>query len=169
MEQLHYATTKLPTRKMKRSAFTLIEILIAISITGILLGLGFAGFRQYSQRQVLFAAARDVKSDLRSLQQKALSGEKPAACAGKILEGYRFDIVSGGTQYKMLARCQLDVEINLQNLDGFTISPTGTQILFKVLGQGTNILSGTSSTIRLTQTGTTKYIELTVSAEGSIK
>lgn len=156
---------------MKNAAFTLIEILIAISIAAILLGFGFAGFRQYSQRQVLFAAARAVKSDLRSLQEKALSGEKINPCAGKYLDGYRFDILPGNTQYNISQLCS-KVVYNIEDksvASGFTITATQEPILFKVLGQGTDIPSGTSSTITLTQTGTTKSIQITVSAEGSIK
>lgn len=158
---------------MKSPAFTLIEILVAISIVALVLGFGFAGFRQYSQRQVLFAVARGVKSDLRSLQQKALSGEKSPAviapCAGKFLDGYRFDIVST-TLYRMSAMCSgVEVVIEDKSLDsGFTISASIDPILFKVLGQGTSIPSG-NSVVRITQTATLKYIEISVSAEGSIK
>jgi len=159
---------------MKSAAFTLIEILIVISITTILLGFGFAGFRQYSQRQVLFAAARVVKSDLRSLQEKAMSGAKEPdvviSCAGKFLDGYRFDIIST-TQYRMSALCSGSV-VNIQDKSvelGFTIAATIEPILFKVLGQGTDIPSGSSSVITLTQTATNKTITITVSAEGSIK
>lgn len=155
---------------MKSPAYTLIEILIAISITAVLFGFGFAGYREYSQRQVLFAAARAVKSDLRSLQEKALSGEKPVACAGKILEGYRFDIIPT-TLYRMSALCSGSV-VDIQDKSvelGFTIAATIDPILFKVLGQGTNIPSGSSSIITLTQTGTTETIQITVSAQGLIK
>ncbi len=155
---------------MKSPAFTLIEVLIAISIVALILGFGFAGFREYSQRQVLFAVARDVKSDLRSLQQKALSAEKPAACAGKFLDGYRFDIVSAA-RYNISALCSgVGVNIEDKSLDsGFTISATIDPILFKVLGQGTNIPSGSSSVITLSQTAISKSITISVSAEGSMK
>ena len=158
---------------MEKNAYTLIEILIVISITAILLGFGFAGFRQYSQRQVLFAAAREVRSDLRLLQEKAISGVKEpdviTSCAGKFLDGYRFDIISA-TQYRMSAVCSGSV-VNIQDKSvklGFTIAATIDPILFKVLSQGTDI-TGSSSIITLTQTATNKNITITVSAEGSIE
>lgn len=158
---------------MEKNAYTLIEILIVISITAILLGFGFAGFRQYSQRQVLFAAAREVRGDLRLLQEKAISGVKEpdviTSCAGKFLDGYRFDIIST-TQYRMSAVCSGSV-VNIQDKSvklGFTIAATIDPILFKVLSQGTDI-TGSSSIITLTQTATNKNITITVSAEGSIE
>ena len=158
---------------MKSAAFTLVELLVVLSISGIIMGVGFAGFRQYSQRQVLFAAAREVRSDLRLLQEKAISGVKEpdiiTSCAGKFLDGYRFDIIST-TQYRMSVLCS-GVVYNIKDksiASGFTITATPEPILFKVLGQGTDII-GSSSIITLTQTATNKPITITVSAEGSIE
>lgn len=158
---------------MKSAAFTLVELLVVLSISGIIMGVGFAGFRQYSQRQVLFAAAREVRSDLRLLQAKAISGVKEpdiiTSCAGKFLDGYRFDIIST-TQYRMSVLCS-GVVYNIKDksiASGFTITATPEPILFKVLGQGTDII-GSSSIITLTQTATNKPITITVSAEGSIE
>ena len=158
---------------MKSAAFTLIELLVVLSISGLIMGVGFAGFRQYSQRQVLFAAAREVRSDLRLLQEKAISGVKEpdiiTSCAGKFLDGYRFDIIPP-TQYRMSAVCSGSV-VNIQDKSvklGFTIAATIDPILFKVLSQGTDI-TGSSSIITLTQTATNKNITITVSAEGSIE
>ena len=158
---------------MKNAAFTLVELLVVLSISGIIMGVGFAGFRQYSQRQVLFAAAREVRSDLRLLQAKAISGVKEpdiiTSCAGKFLDGYRFDIIST-TQYRMSVLCS-GVVYNIKDksiASGFTITATPEPILFKVLGQGTDII-GSSSIITLTQTATNKPITITVSAEGSIE
>jgi len=156
---------------MKSPAFTLIEVLVVISLTAILLGFGFAGFRQYSQRQSLFAAARTVKGDLRILQEKALAGEKIDPCIGKRLDGYRFDILPDNTQYNISQLCSgtvYDIE-NKNVASGFTVKATREPILFKVLGQGTDIPSGTSSVITLTQTGTTKTIQISINAEGSIQ
>lgn len=155
---------------MKSSAYTLIEILIVISIVALVLGFGFAGFREYSQRQVLFAVARSVKSDLRSLQQKALAGEKTFCQSAEILGGYQFEALS--TEYKMFVLCSGTLrEISIKSLadSGFTITATVNPILFKVLGQGTNIPSGTSSVITLAQTAISKSITISVSAEGSIQ
>lgn len=158
---------------MKNAAFTLVELLVVLSISGIIMGVGFAGFRQYSQRQVLIAAAREVRSDLRLLQGKAISGVKEpdiiTSCAGKFLDGYRFDIIST-SQYRMSVLCS-GVVYNIKDksiASGFTITATPEPILFKVLGQGTDI-TGSSSIIRITQTATLKYIEISVSAEGSIE
>lgn len=155
---------------MKSAAFTLVELLVVLSISGIVMGIGFAGFRQYSQRQVLIAAAREVRGDLRLLQEKAISGEK--TCTGR-LDGYRFAILSGNTQYSMTELCS-GIGYNNKNksiASGFTITATQEPILFKVLGQGTDIdiQVSPSSTITLTQTATGKTIPITVSANGSIE
>src|SRR3989338_688450 len=73
--------------------YTLIEILVAISITGMIFGAGFISFRDFSRRQVLVSAERALRGDLRLVQEYALIGKKPpnTNCDDpNMLAGYSF-------------------------------------------------------------------------------
>ena len=60
------------------SAYTLIEILVGLTIVGLLFGFGFVSFRDFSRRQTLAGSAKKVQGDLRLTQESALSGKKPS-------------------------------------------------------------------------------------------
>ena len=156
-----------------RKGFTLIEVLISLTIIGLLFGFGFANFRDYSRRQQLLSVARNLKGQIRLVQSKASAGEKPddIKCNGtNTLSSYSFQIVST-TSYRTVANCMGgNVTIKTENLpDGISMSPTSGIISFKVLGQGTNITAGGSFVITLTHTGTGSTSLVTVTAGGEIK
>lgn len=153
-----------------RRGFTLIEILVTLTIMGLLFGFGFAGFRDFSRRQAVASAGRMVIGDLRLAQQKSLSGEKPSGCTGSLLR-YDFNRVAGGLSYQIIAVCSggnNTVNINLPS--GISISSfTPNPISFKILGRGTNVPVGTDAAISLTQTGTVNTMTITVNSGGEIK
>jgi prepilin-type N-terminal cleavage/methylation domain-containing protein len=131
----------------KNNAYTLIELLIGISIISIIFSVGFASYRDFSRRQALTGVTKKIVSDLRTLQQKALAGEKPAGCT--TLDGYKVNISSDS--YSLYADCSSDILIKTVDLieDGATLTSTATNntITFKVLGQGTNLTSAVTITI----------------------
>lgn len=59
--------------------YTLIEILIALTIMSLVFGIGFSGFRDYSRRQTLESLARQVRGDISIAKERALAGTKPAS------------------------------------------------------------------------------------------
>lgn len=153
---------------MRLKGYTLVEILVSLTVIGLLFGFGFASFRDFSRRQAVASAGRMVIADLRLAQSKALSGEKP--CTGN-LSTYDFTVIST-TSYQINAVCSgivvNNVIVKTQPLpSGILISsaPSNT-ISFKVLGQG---ISGSGVTITLSQTGTTNISTVTVSVGGEIK
>ena len=162
----------------ERSAtgYTLIEILVALTIAGIIFTGGYVSFRDFSRRQLLAGSLRSLKSDLRLAQEYALIGRKTASanCDGDdMLNGYRF-FVSSGSQYIIRAWCAAPgAQVNVKTVDlpaDITIStPSPNPILFKVLGEGTNIGIGATATITLTQTSTTKSDSVIVTDGGEIK
>jgi len=154
-----------------RQGFTLIEVLISLTIIGLLFGFGFVSFRDYSRRQQLVSVARTIKGELRLVQSKASAGEKPASCNGaNTLSSYSFQIINS-ISYKVAANCLAgNVDIKTENLpDGISMSPASGTISFKVLGQGTNITAGGSFVITFTQAGTNNTSLVTVTAGGEIK
>ena len=58
---------------MARSSFTLIELLVVISIIALLTSFSAAAFNNYSRRQQLSQAQKDLDSVLRDAQARALS------------------------------------------------------------------------------------------------
>lgn len=152
--------------------YTLIEILVGITIIGLIFGTGFVSFREFSRRQALQSATKNIKGDLRFAQEQALSGKKPAnafCTPPRILHGYFFRVTSA-TTYEIEANCSGgNVDTKLVTLPlGITIStPPTNPLLFKSIGQGTNLSSGASINLTVTDTasGTTAPIVVTYTGE----
>lgn len=158
---------------MNTKGYTLIELLVAVSIIGLVFSSGFVSFREFSRRQEIASLARSLEGELRSIQQKALSGEKPddIFCnPPNTLSGYTFDLTSG-TSYSISAVCTGGlVEIKTKDMpEGLTIETTLDPITFKVLGSGTDIPAGDQSRITITQTATGSFQEVIVTSGGEIK
>jgi prepilin-type N-terminal cleavage/methylation domain-containing protein len=164
----------------RNTGYTLIEILVALTIIGLLFGAGYANFRSFSQRQVLVGAVKQIQGDLRSAQQMALSSRKPdeLGCLTNSLDGIRFGLTTSAPYiYQIRAVCG-SVEDNYPIIKEYefpsdvTPAPvtfTPNPIIFKVLGNGTNIPQGESVVITLTQTGTNNQATITVTSGGEIK
>lgn len=158
------------------SAYTLIEILVSLTIIAVLFTVGYINFRDYSRRQALANSGKILQGDLVLTQQQALSGQKPddPNCNDpNILNGYFFNVVSN-TEYQIYASCSggavltLSKDVTLPG--GITIStPTPNPILFKILGSGTNIVSGGNVAITLSQTSSTNTFTVTIGSGGEIQ
>lgn len=153
------------------SGYTLIEILIGLTIVGLIFSYGFVNFREFSRRQALAGAARKLRGELRFAQELALSGKKPddSGCNNpNALIGYNFKVSS--STYAIEAVCSGGV-VGVKSIDlstGISASaPSTNPILFKVLGQGTNLSS--DATITLTQNSTESTQDVFVSVQGEIK
>jgi len=157
---------------VRRHGYTLIEVLVGLTIIGIIFSVGFVSFREFSRRQQLASAARSFRGDLHYAQELALAGNKPsnANCnAPNTLLGFNFRFVSG-SNYVIEASCSGgNVQIESRDLPTEIVvtAPAVNPILFKVLGKGTNIDSG-SVTITLTQVTTSRTVEITVNPNGEI-
>jgi prepilin-type N-terminal cleavage/methylation domain-containing protein len=162
-----------------RRGYTLIEILVAVSIIGILFSVGYANFRAFSQRQAVKDAAKLIQADLRLTQQIALSGQKPTDinCNSPVnsLNGYFFTILSESV-YEVRASCTGGVvseatkTVNLGTGAVFSSPfPSPNPILFKVLGNGTNIPDGENVIIGIVQIGTNNQSTITISSGGQIQ
>lgn len=80
-----------------KSGYSLLEVLVAVTIIGILTGSSLVGYNRFQGRQGLKSAGEQLVSDLRLTQQKALSGEKAAGwCQGLTdsLTGWRLIFTS---------------------------------------------------------------------------
>jgi prepilin-type N-terminal cleavage/methylation domain-containing protein len=165
--------------RMER-AYTLIEVLIVLTIIGILFGIGYASYRDFSRRQSLQAAVKGIQGDLRLAQQMALSGNKPDEldCRTYPLDGVHFGMTDSPSYlYRIRAACgpnsvtgwPLIKTVYLPSGITADIHFTPNPILFKVLGQGTNIPNGQETVITLTQTATNNTATITITSGGTIK
>lgn len=155
----------------KLLGYTLIEVLVSLSIISILFGVGFVSYRDFSRRQYVDSFAQKIKADLALTREKAASGEKPTheRCSGtNTLSGYYFRLRD--EDYKIQAVCSeglVDTKVVTIPSDlSVTISSTNP-ILFKVLSSGTNLSS--LNTITIKQTATGKETSVSITQYGEIK
>jgi prepilin-type N-terminal cleavage/methylation domain-containing protein len=152
-------------------AYTLIEVLVSLTIVGILFGFGYASYRNFSRRQALAGVVKQIQGDIRLTQQMALSGQKPTDLSCGTLDGMRFEITPPVT-YGLRAQCDGAAGYSFKEVilpGDITITAGSTNpIIFKVLGQGTN-LPAEGVTITLNQTGTSTPAYVYVTQVGEIK
>lgn len=164
----------LPTYKILESfGFTLVELLVVFTIISIIFALGYANYRNYSQRQAQIAIARQIVSDLELAKNSASAGVKPPGCIGQ-LNGYKYTQAAGVfDSYSIIAECENDVTVISRNsiLDDniFWILPSLTPFKFKTIASGTDIpLSMAELTIRVYRISDQKTVTISVSYSGEI-
>lgn len=87
-----------------KRGFTLIELMIVLSIMAVLGTVGVAGFRNYSQIQVLQSSVNEFTTALNTARSRALSQVKPAICASSsTLDGYGVKVLANS--YRIFVRC----------------------------------------------------------------
>lgn len=165
-------------KSLNTKGYTLVEILIVLVVMTILFGSGYAMYRNFSRRQELLGAAKEVQSDLRQAQQMAISGIKPDACGDNTLNGIYFKSTYDSTKsqyvYRIRAVCGCSgsscplIKENYLPSSLTLASSSSSEVVFKVLGQGTNISSG-SVVYTITQTSTGDTSTVTIDSGGTIK
>jgi len=161
-----------------RGGYTLVEIMIGMTILSFLFIGGYTAYREFVRRQILTTAADDLKVNLYSARQKALGAERPGAdeCYPNFL-GYSFTF--NGTSYTMAPNCDFGSPgalspfvktVSLPPPVSVSVSGTASQnkILFKALGGGTDV-TGTPAVITLTHTQSGNFKTITITGAGVIK
>lgn len=151
-----------------RKAFTIVEVLVVISILGLIMGVGTVNLRQFQRKQDVISAKRMLLEDVRTAQSDAGSGRKPQNC-DETLEGFRFQVDTiSPLSYRILAQCtDENVVVKTVSLPEISIDrmPTPNPVLFYPLHQGTNIVGSTSFTISSTSASNTETLYISSSGE----
>lgn len=157
-----------------QQGYTLIELLIGISIIGIIFSVGFANFRDFARRQAIAGASREIAGELRLAQERALSGQKPSHvnCNDpNRLSGFSF-LVEDSTSYSIQAVCSAGT-VDIKNVTlspGIEIStPSPNPIVFKVLGEGTNIPDSSPASLDVIHTQSGDKASILITSSGEIK
>ncbi len=157
-----------------RKGYTLIEILVGLTIISLLFGFGYVSFRDFSRRQALNGSLKQIQGDLRLAQSSASAGQKPddSFCnTPNILDSYNFKVYSAN-EYNIEVNCTGGIVISKEVTLPSEISistPSPNPIQFKILGQGTNVPAGAGTIITLTQSGTNDQATVTITAGGEIR
>jgi prepilin-type N-terminal cleavage/methylation domain-containing protein len=146
--------------KMKKG-FTLVELLVVISIMVLLFSIGYANYRDFQRRQHLEGAVRMIKADLRLAQEMALAGRKPQYPSGNVCEistlgGYSFIRLSQNS-YRIDAICSGVVTVKgpetLASGVEMASFSGGNTIFFRVLGRGIDAASDITITLTFPEAG----------------
>lgn len=150
--------------KFLHLGYTIIEVLLVLSVIGLILVIGYANFRNYSQRKRISNYSRLLKADLRLAQENAISGKKDCSLGSLVFGGYNFRFVNA-TTYKMESFCMNGLAVvDLKEVktvsfpaDVTLTAPSPNPLTFKPLGEGTNIV------------GVPGYTEMTLSSQGYLE
>ena len=144
------------------AGFSLIELVVAFAIIGIITSMSVFTFSSYSRSQVFGAGISEFSSLLNTARSRAISQVKPAICGTSPLDGYKIVITAAGQDYEQDVVCGGDTyQINKKKLPGKVIFQSGlTSVLFDVstgtvTSPGSVTISGygKNSTITIDKTG----------------
>ncbi len=148
---------------MKKSCpgYTLIELLVTITIITLLFSIGMAQYNRFNRRQILVKAKDELVSNLRLAQSKSLAAEKPVACTD-ILTGHKIKFINN-QNYKIVAVCgdEVDLKTDIVLPTEVTKQAGPDEVFFRVLSQG----SPTDVTLTLSGFGETQTITITKAGE----
>lgn len=128
---------------MLKPAYTLIELLIIISITGLLITFGASGYSAAARRQAVKSASETILSVLQDAQKNAIVGKKTCADA---LIGYEVIYTNGSSALSVTDRCQGGGGATKVIAIDKIVFVGGDTIIFHPLGQGISFSGGGSST-----------------------
>jgi prepilin-type N-terminal cleavage/methylation domain-containing protein len=145
--------------------FTLIELMVSITIVGILIGFGISAYGKSQSRQIDQAAGEHIVSLLEEQQKLASIGKYD--CAGKY-SGQQVILSTSPATIKTRSTCEgglLGTQTSTA-IDGLT-TLTAATIVFNPLTRGINLGGPTSLNINYTSTSGLSY-RIALTSSGTI-
>ena len=167
------ATTRFKTRKGEggmsylpiksyKKGFTLVEVLVVITIVAIIVTMGLSAYAKSQERQTVQSAKETILTILNDAQKVAHVGDK--ACTGNIT-GVEISLTSSSISRQ--THCNLDSEsVVTDNFTDLTFTNIPSNFTFQPLSGGISFSAGSSANIDYTISGVTYRI--TISNPGSI-
>ncbi len=152
--------------RKSQSGFTLVELIVVLSVAAVISIVGIAAFVSYNQTQSLNTAAADISNMFNLAKSRAASGVKPstAPCSVQTMDGYRISIATPRT-YSLDAVCSSGTSNILTSIMPSALSFNANKTFtFRVLTGG---FTGGSTTIIISGFGKSKT--LTVDSLGNVR
>lgn len=96
-------TQSLTLNQVRQTGFTLLELLISITIMLLMVGIGIASFITFNERQQLTGGAKELQEFFRSAQTRARTGDIPVGCG--TFSGYNVQMAIDSSSAQMYAIC----------------------------------------------------------------
>ncbi|MBI4100335.1 prepilin-type N-terminal cleavage/methylation domain-containing protein [Candidatus Microgenomates bacterium] len=178
----------MPGKHFPKSGFSLIEFLVVFTIISALTWFGATSYIRFNRNELLNQTAENLRSSLRDAQNRATVGEVDCrtnvlgGCGGTIngcgstndaderpFNGWRASFFTGS--YTLEGRCGASTSFNSVTTNLPTAvriaTPTPAPVLFKTLGQGTDLTAQLDIVLEHVDTGETETV--TVMPGGEIK
>lgn len=150
-----------------QGGFTLVELLVTISIMTILFGIGISRYLDFNQSRRVKEAAQTLRADLRYARDRALAGEKVPGCTTLI----GWYVVIYPHSYVFGCRCANgDYPSKTISMPGeVTLAATPiTSFVFRPLGLGADFGTATQAVIDVSWSGST-YLESVRVTSGEVQ
>lgn len=149
----------------KLAAYTLIELMIAISIVSVLVGVGYSSYTKANNRQIGASAGEQLMGILTASQQTSSVGKKD--CDGRYL-GLDIHMISGSGFVTTQAQCEGGSgSVITTTIPGISFSSSYT-FTFMPLSTGISMGDNSSLTINFTN-GTGTIYSLVVTNTGTFE
>ncbi len=148
-----------------QQGFTLIELMVVITLMALLFGGGISSYRRLERRQSLMNVCSKIAEMALTAQKRARVGDRPTGCTR--LNSYRVRQVSSSPYSARLEAVCTNATVTVENYDihsRFTLTSFGT-MTFRVLHGG---LEETDASVVAQTTSPNYRCQFTVGGGGSV-
>ena len=107
-------------KKKYKKAFTLVEMLVVVSVIGIISGISVVAIKNYQPTMNLNGIARDIVTDLRYAQQLTVSEQVKHGIKFCQIEK-KYQVIRYGAEEIIIKEANLPQGVSYQSIEGFTL------------------------------------------------
>ncbi len=151
-----------------RSGYTLVELLVTITISILLVTFGVSAYRRSADIQEIRADTETILSTLQSIQKAASSGKEDCSSTNGIYLGERFTTTANSATITLQSICKTAGGSTTRTITlSHTTFSTSNSILFRPINQGVDTGTTTPQYIDFGRDG--KNYRIQVDRSGAIK